>query len=134
MRGRDCAGGTSFDTTLARSAAVRHRLVRRQFESRQNFCEKKPGPESFVDEHCAFAVPPNAGLRRVIAFQNWAGIDITFLLSAELAKKLVDLIELALDQIVIVIAAGVARDSACSGRRVDCLGISVKIIERMDKN
>src|SRR5436189_5852701 len=36
-------------------------------------------PISFVDEHCAFAVPANAGLRRVIAFQNWAGIDITFL-------------------------------------------------------
>src|SRR4030095_12072107 len=33
VRGRDCAGGTGFDTVLARSTAIRHRLVRRQFES-----------------------------------------------------------------------------------------------------
>src|SRR5207302_10196740 len=130
VRGRDCAGGTGFDTAVARSAPSWHRLVRRQFKSRQNFCEKKPGPESFVDEHRAFAMPANAGLRRMIAFQNWPGIDITFLVATELAKKLVDLVKLGLDQIMIVIAPGVARDSACGGRPVACLRVSMEIVQR----
>jgi hypothetical protein len=66
----------------------------------------------------------------MIAFQNWPGIDITFLLSAELAKKRVDLVELALDRIVIVIAPGIARDSANSCRRGACVEVSLKIILR----
>ena len=97
VRCRDCACGTGFDTALAGSAANWHRLIRRQFKSRQNFCEKKPGPESFVDEHRAFAMPANAGLRRMIAFQNWPSIDITFLVATEFAKKLVDLVKLGPD-------------------------------------
>ena len=66
----------------------------------------------------------------MIAFQNWAGIHITFLLPAKLAKKLVDLVELALDQIVIVVAPRVARDSARGGGHVACLGLSVEVIQR----
>ena len=66
-------------------------------------------------------MPADAGLRRVIAFQNRPGIDITFLLPAERAKKLVDFIELVCNQVVIVIAPRISRDSACSGRRVACL-------------
>ena len=68
-------------------------------------------------------MPADAGLRRVIAFQNRPGIDITFLLPAERAKKLVDFIELVCNQVVIVIAPRISRDSACSGRRVACLRI-----------
>ena len=83
MRRGDCAGRAGFDAALARSAAIWHRLIRRQFERRQNFREKKPCPESFVDQHRALAVPADAGLRRVIAFQNRPGIDITFLLPAD---------------------------------------------------
>src|SRR6267142_2139459 len=49
MWGRDCTGRTGFDTSLARSTAIWHGLIRRQFESRQNLCEKEPGPQVFVD-------------------------------------------------------------------------------------
>jgi len=54
-------------------------------------------------------MPADAGLRRVIAFQNWPSIDITFLLPVERAKKLVDFIELVCNQVVIVITPGSAR-------------------------
>ena len=59
-------------------------------------------------------MPTDAGLRRVIAFQDRPGIDITLLLPAERAKKLVDFIQFVLDQIVIIIAPGIARDLSCS--------------------
>src|ERR1700745_1505735 len=94
---------------------MEQRLIGRKFEGRQNLCEKKPCPESCMDQHRAFTMPADAGLRRVIAFQNWPGIDITFLLPADPAKNLVDLIELGCDQVVIVIAARISRDSPCSG-------------------
>src|SRR4030095_11817909 len=75
-------------------------------------------------------MPAGSGLRRVITFQNRSSIDITFLLPAELAQKLIDFSQFALDQIVIVIAPGIPRDSACSGTGVACLGGSLKIIHR----
>ena len=57
-------------------------------------------------------MPPGTGLRRVVTLQNRTCVDVTFLLSAEFAKKIVDLVELCLDQIVVIIAPRVARDSA----------------------
>ena len=110
----DRACRTGCDATLARSATIRDRFIRRQFQCGQNFCEKKPGPKPLIDQHCAFAVPANASLRSMIAFQHRPGIDITFLLSAKTAKELVDLVQLCRDYIVIVVAPGVARDSSCS--------------------
>src|SRR6266496_4021361 len=79
-------------------------------------------------------MPADPGLGRVVAFQNWPSIDITFLASADLAKKLVDLIELACDQVVIVIAPGIARDFACSRRRVAGIPASLEIIQRQNNN
>jgi hypothetical protein len=37
-------------------------------------------------------VPANAGLRGLIAFQDRPSIDVTFLISAEVAKEVVDLL------------------------------------------
>jgi hypothetical protein len=79
-------------------------------------------------------MPADAGLRRVIAFQNRPGIDITFLLPAERVKKLVDFIELVCNQVVIVIAPRISRDSACSGWRFACLGLSLEIIQRQNND
>src|SRR6059058_1355276 len=59
-------------------------------------------------------MPPGTGLRRVVTLQNRTCVDVTFLLSAEFAKKIVDLVKLCLDQIVVIIAPRVARDSAGS--------------------
>src|SRR5438874_13088792 len=73
-------------------------------------------------------MPANAGLGRVIAFQNWPSIDITFLVATGLAKKLIDLIKLACDQLVIVITPGIARDSPslCSRRDRACCAESCR--------
>src|SRR5207247_8017266 len=63
-------------------------------------------------------MPPSTYLRCVVTLQNRTCVDVTFLLSAEFAKKIVDLVELCLDQIVVIIAPRVARDSAGN----PCLG------------
>jgi hypothetical protein len=79
-------------------------------------------------------MPTDPGLGRVITFQNWPSIDITFLAPAKLAKKLVDLIELTCDQVMIVFAPGIARDFACRCRRVGCFVASLEIIQRQNNN
>jgi hypothetical protein len=56
-------------------------------------------------------MPAGPRLPRVIAFQNWPGIDVTFLLAAKLAKKLINAIELSFDQVMVVMTPSVARDS-----------------------
>ena len=86
----------------------RSRLVLRQLKRGQDLLEKKPSPEPLIDKHGAFAVPANASLRGMIPFQYRPGIDITFLLSAKAAKKLVEPNQLCLDDIVIVVAPRVS--------------------------
>src|SRR4026209_412502 len=94
------ASWTRCDATVARSAAIRDRFIRRQFKCGQNFRQKKPGPHPLIDKHGAFAVPANASPRGMISFQHRPGVDVTFLMSPETAKKLVDPVELRLDSIV----------------------------------
>src|SRR5882757_4724541 len=108
------AGWTGCDATVARSAAIRDRFVRRQLKRGQDFREKKPGPKSFIDKHGAFAMPAHATLRGMIPFQQRAGVDITFLLSTKAAKELVEPVQLCPDYIVIVLAPRVSRDPSCS--------------------
>ena len=67
MRRGDRAGWTSFDASLARPAAISRRFVRRQFERSQNLRQEKPRSQFLVDQHCALAMPADAGLSRVIA-------------------------------------------------------------------
>ena len=129
MRSGNGACWTGCDATVACSAAIRDRLIRRQFKRGQNFREKKPSPEPLIDKHGAFAVPANASLRGMIPFQHRPGVDITFLLSAKAAKKLVDPVQLCPDYIVIVVAPGVARDPSCSSCSRGPVGrVSLKII------
>ena len=129
MRSGNRACWTGCDATVARSATIRDRFIRRQFKRGQNFCEKKPSPEPLIDKHGAFAVPANASLRGMIPFQHRPGVDITFLLSAKTAKKLVDPIQLCLDYIMIVLAPRVARDPSCSSCSRGPVGrVSLKII------
>src|SRR5215467_14854629 len=128
MRTADRTSGTCLDATLARSAAVADRLIHRQFERRQNLREKEPGPEPFVDQHRILTVPANAGLPSMIAFQDWPGIDITFLLSTEATEKIVDLVELGVDYVVVVIAPRVSCDSPCSRGLRPPIVFSPKII------
>src|SRR6476646_869029 len=135
MRSGNGAGWTSCDAAVACSAAIRDRLVRRQLKRGQNFCEKKPGPEPFIDKHGAFAVPANASLRGVIPFQQWAGVDITFLLSTKAAKELVDPVQLCPYDIVIIFSPGVAGDLSCSSCSRGPVGrVSLEIIQRQNNN
>jgi hypothetical protein len=92
MRSGNRACWTGCDAAVACSAAIRDRVIRRQFKRGQNFREKKPGPEPLIDKHGAFAVPANASVRGVIPFQHRTGVDITFLLSSKAVKKLVNLV------------------------------------------
>src|SRR5262249_17935907 len=107
---------TGGDATIACSAVIRNRIIRRQFKRGQNFREKKPSSEPLIDKHGAFAVPANASLRGMISFEHRPGVDITFLLSAKAMKKLVDPVQFYPDYIVIIVSPGVARDPACSDR------------------
>jgi hypothetical protein len=132
MRSGNRACWTGCDATVARSAAIRDRFVRRQLKRGQDFREKKPSPEPFIDKHGAFAVPANASLRGMIPFQHRAGVDVTFLLSTKAAKELVDPVQLCPDYIVIVLAQGVSRD--LSFRHASIGRPSLKIIQRQDNN
>src|SRR5882762_534611 len=135
MRSGNRACWTGCDATVACSATIRDWFIRRQFKRRQDFSEKKPSPEPLIDKHCAFTVPANASLRRIIPFQHGPGVDITFLLSAKTAKKLVKPVQLCPNYIVIVLAPGVPRDPSCSSCSRGPVGrVSLKIIQRQDNN
>src|SRR5215475_11157934 len=145
MRSGNCARWTCCDATVARSAAIRDRLIRRQFKRGQNLREKKPGPEPLIDKHGAFAVPADASLRGMITFQHRPSIDITRLLSAKGVKKLVDSVQLCPDYIMIIVAPCVSRDparSSCSrapafraGALRSQMGrVSLKIIQRQSND
>src|SRR5436189_3582111 len=114
MRSSNRACWAGCDATVARSAAILDRLIRRQFKCGQNFCEKKPGPKPFIDKHGAFAVPANASLRGMIPFQYRSGVDVTFLLSTEAAKEFVHPVQLCPDYIMIIVSPSITRDPACS--------------------
>src|SRR5262245_18010724 len=129
MRSGNRAGRTSCDATVARSAAIRDRFIRRQFKRGQNLREKKPSPEPLIDKHGTLTVPAKASLRGMIAFQHRSCVDIRLLLSAKVAKKLVDPVQLCSDYIMIIVTPGVSRDPACSPCSCDPLGcVSLKII------
>ena len=117
MRCGDRACRARRDATLARSTMIRDRLVCRQFQRRQDFCEEKPCSETLIDEHGAFAVPTDAGLCGIIPFQNRPSINVTFLFTSELAKEIVDLVEFLTNHLVVIIAPRIAGDSPCSGGR-----------------
>src|SRR6476659_9006046 len=131
MRGGNRAGWAGCDATAACSTTIRDCFIRRQFERRQNFREKKPGPEPLIDKHGALAVPANASQRRMIPFQHRPGVDITFLLSAKTAKKLVKPVQLCPDYMMIIVSPGVARDPSCSSCSRGPVGrVSLEIIQR----
>src|SRR5207248_6793342 len=132
MRSGNRACWAGCDATLARSAAIWDRLIRRQFKCGQDFREKKPGPKPFINEHGAFAVPANSSLRGMIPFQHWPGVDVTFLLSTKAAKKLVNVVQFVRNYVVIILAPRVPRNFSCSDAPVGRL--PVKIIQRKNNN
>jgi hypothetical protein len=135
MRSGDGACWTGCDATVACPAAILDRLIRRQFKRGQNFREEKPGSEPLIDKHGAFAVPTDASLRGVIPFQHGPGVDVTFLLSAKAAKKLVDPAQLCCDYIVIVVSPSVSRDSPRSSCSCGAVRrVSLKIIQRQSND
>src|SRR6476469_4048198 len=114
MRSGNRACRAGCDAAVARSTAVLNSFIRRQFKRGQNFRQKKPRPEPLIDKHGALAVPANAGLRGIIPLEHRPGIDVSFLLSIKVAKKLVDPVQLCPDYIMVIVSPGVTRDPACS--------------------
>src|SRR6266478_9560258 len=75
-------------------------------------------------------MPADTSLRCVIAFQDRPGVHVTCLLSAEVAKKRVDLVELAFDNLVVIVTPRIPRDLSLSGG-LRCLNLfGLKIIQR----
>src|SRR6266508_3822424 len=75
-------------------------------------------------------MPADTSSRCVIAFQDRPGIHVTFLLSAEVAKKRVDLVELAFDNFVVIVRPRIPSDLSLSGG-LRCLNLfTLKIIQR----
>src|SRR5206468_8303752 len=75
-------------------------------------------------------MPADTSSRCVIAFQDRPGIHVTFLLSAEVAKKRVDLVELAFDNFVVIVPPRIPSDLSLSGG-LRCLNLfGLKIIQR----
>src|ERR1051326_9109223 len=68
-----------------------------------------------MDQHGAFAMPTGSRFGCVIALQDRAGIDVTFLPSPKAGEKRVDLVQLGLDHLMVIIAPRVLRDPTCSG-------------------
>src|SRR5882724_1774836 len=130
MRSCNRTSRACFDATFTCSTAIGDRLIRWQFERRQNLREKEPCPKTFIDQHRVFAMPADTSSRCVIAFQDRPGIHITFLLSAEVAKKRVDLVELAFDNLVVIVPPRIPSDLSLSGG-LRCLNLfGLKIIQR----
>src|SRR6266487_390056 len=74
-------------------------------------------------------MPADTSSRCVIAFQDRPGIHVTFLLSAEAAKKCVDLVELAFDNLVVIVTQRISRDLSLGVlRRLNLF--TLKIIQR----
>src|SRR4051812_47861888 len=99
----DCVCGTSCDATRAGAATVASRRICRQLERRQNFRKEEPGAELFVDQHCALAVPADAGSGGKVPLEDRTGVDVTFLGSAEFPEKRIKPFQLRLDHIVIIV-------------------------------
>ena len=75
-------------------------------------------------------MPTHTSLCGVIAFQDRPGIHVTFLPSAKFAKELVDFVEFAFDNLVVIVAPRVPRDLSLGGdlRRLNLF--TLKIIQR----
>jgi hypothetical protein len=108
----DGARGTGDDTALASPATRLLGPVGWQLERGQNFSEEEPGPEFWIDQHCALAVPAHARFRGVIALEDWTRVDVTFLGAATLGEKHAEFLEFPQHQVVIIVAPRVTRDSA----------------------
>jgi hypothetical protein len=68
--------GTSIDTPRATSATIRGRQVGFQFERGQDHSQKQPRPKFLIDDARVLANPSDAGIFRVQAFNQWAGVDV----------------------------------------------------------
>src|SRR5439155_11698682 len=79
-------------------------------------------------------MPANPGLRGMITFQDWPSIDITFLLSAKVAKEIVDFIELGRDHLMVIVAPRVPRNLSCGSALRPVSFFTLKIIQRQNHN
>ena len=110
VRGDDGVGGASGDAAGAFSAAIWEGGIGGERESGEEFGEEEPGTEGGMDEHGGFAVPTDAREGGEVAFEDGAGIDIEALLAAALGEPEIELAELGGEEIVVVVAPGVASD------------------------
>src|SRR5205823_13183882 len=74
-------------------------------------------------------MPADTSSRCVIAFQDRPGVHVIFLLPAEVAKKRVDLVEFAFDNLMVIVTPRISRDFSFSVlRRLNLF--TLKIIQR----
>ena len=87
------------------------RLVGRQVDIGEDRAEEQPGAERATDQIGVLALPADAGGRGERLFHQRRGIDEHLDVGAGPRRKAGgDLLQLALDQVVIVAVAGIDRD------------------------
>ena len=112
-RSRKGIGGTDIEATGARAAAFGMWFVGRQVRIGQNGAEKQPGAEAARDKDGMLALPADAGGLSEGLFHQRRGIDEDLDLGAGASgQKPRQVLELALDDVVIVAVAGIDRDIA----------------------
>ncbi len=112
----DRAGRAGVQTARAAAATRPDRRVGFEVEGGEQFGQEEPGAEFRVEEHRALAVPARAGFGGEIALQHRAGIDVVPLPAAVRLQKGVQRAQLAFDQVVVIVAPGVAGDASGGGR------------------
>src|SRR5687768_2201060 len=104
MRFGDGAGWAGHKTALTTAAARLLGRVSRQLERGQDFSKEEPGPEFWVDQHCALAVPAHARFSSVIALEDGPRVDIAFLDATSLGEERAEFLELPQHQLMIIVA------------------------------
>src|SRR5687768_7514209 len=132
MRSSNGAGGAGDDATPASPATRLLGRVGRQLKRCQDFSEEEPGPEFWIDQHRALAVPARARFSRVVALKDWSRVDIAFLGAAVLGQKRGQFLEFPQHHLVIIVAPRVTSDPPrCRKQRWGRMS-SLKVIHRND--
>ena len=103
------------------------RRVRRKVQGRQDRAQEQPGAEVLADQVGMLALPAQPGLFRQRLFQQGRGVHEHLQLPSETAlQPAAELLQTALDELVIVVALGIDADRALRGLCQDRQRITVR--------
>ena len=103
--------GAGGDAARTFPAVVAEGGVRWEIEGGEQLGEEEPGAEAAVDLDSGFSVPAEAGIGGEVALEDGAGVDIVALDAAEGSEFFIESGEAFLDELVVVVVPGIARDA-----------------------